>query len=561
MKILPYILLHASLMLSVSSAAEATSRKPATIISGTPVTLPTGDTLSDTANVNYATATTIQATDYMTAAEVANVRSCANTLDVAPQVNAAILALPPTGGRVVLPDGCLRLASTISLSGKQKAQLVGSSSMGTILQPTGNFPAVEAIGAFNNDLNGLSVQNLTVLCAGMTNTNAMGIKFVYVNTGLIRDVTIKGCYHGLDLYDQYITVVDNIRVYGLGTDQNYVGVFLGPPTNPANIQPNNAIVMSNSAIQHVAQYGLELQYFAGSRFTQVESTDGVTGWKLCGVAYTNAPSQSCQFGHFDNILSDTTSGTSIDIEQGANPQPVNNLLFNNIWSGSSHSVAIYVSGLRESHMDGLHIASTDNAIALVNSTNVSISADINHYNRFNNGSYAVTISGGSNNTLRATNTQSDYSLLGYNGIREINGTNGNSIWGGLASFNPGLAFGGTSTGLSYVTRSGTYEVRGRHVRLEYYMELGTRGTSIGAATITGLPFMAAPSPSSSYGATGNAYGASGMVGIAGPIMNVAAPGSTEINLWSQDSSGIISLFSTNFSNSSVIGGSVEYLKN
>lgn len=52
----------------------------------------------------------------------------------------------------------------------------------------------------------------------------------------------------------------------------------------------------------------------------------------------------------------------------------------------------------------------------------------------------------------------------------------------------GLAFGGASVGVTYGVRTGTYTKVGRKVTVNGLMSLSNKGTSTGAATITGLPF-------------------------------------------------------------------------
>jgi hypothetical protein len=52
----------------------------------------------------------------------------------------------------------------------------------------------------------------------------------------------------------------------------------------------------------------------------------------------------------------------------------------------------------------------------------------------------------------------------------------------------GVAFGGGTTGITYSTNTGTYTKIGRQVTVNGYLELTSKGSSGGAATITGLPF-------------------------------------------------------------------------
>lgn len=536
---------------------------------GTAPTNPTDGDMWTTTNGVYAQINTktlgplatqrdINVFDYMTPTQVADVKACTLGQDVITPINNAITAIPSTGGRVVLPAGCYKTSASISLSGKQNVSLVGTSQRGTQIAPTGNFPAIQAIGTFASGLGGTSVQNLSVICAGMANTSAMGVKLVYVNSGVLRDLYFNGCYHALDLYDQWQTVIDGVRVDGQGAQQNFIGTYMGAPTDATNPVPNNAVIMSNSTMQNVSQYGFHLVFFAGSKFVNDEAMNGVSGWKLCGVSYVIS-GQSCQFGHFANILADTTSGAGIDIQQGTNTNSVNNLMFDHVWMGNAVNYCLYVGGATYSQFDNLHCTATDNGVYLQNSNNVKISANVAQYNRNNNSSYAAVIDGGSNNSLWATNTQSAFPT-GYNGITEINSTSGNSIWGGLASCTVGLTFGGGSTGLTYSTRSCTYELRGRHVKMQYFMTLSAKGSSTGTALLTGLPFAVPSTPASAYGATNVALGASNMAGLAGAIITEPSPGSSTANIYTQGATSSTALADTNFTNTSTFTGTFDYMK-
>ena len=53
---------------------------------------------------------------------------------------------------------------------------------------------------------------------------------------------------------------------------------------------------------------------------------------------------------------------------------------------------------------------------------------------------------------------------------------------------PVIAFGGASTGITYTARDGAYTKIGRQVTLTFMVELSSKGSSTGDATITGLPF-------------------------------------------------------------------------
>lgn len=57
------------------------------------------------------------------------------------------------------------------------------------------------------------------------------------------------------------------------------------------------------------------------------------------------------------------------------------------------------------------------------------------------------------------------------------------------TWTPELQFGGASTGITYAQRSGRYTKIGRTVTINFYIELSSKGTAIGNASVQGLPFV------------------------------------------------------------------------
>ena len=64
-------------------------------------------------------------------------------------------------------------------------------------------------------------------------------------------------------------------------------------------------------------------------------------------------------------------------------------------------------------------------------------------------------------------------------------------WYEEGTWTPTLTFGGNSTGITYDTRAGTYTRVGRTVTFRFEITLTNKGSSTGAAEVTGLPFSAA----------------------------------------------------------------------
>jgi hypothetical protein len=58
-------------------------------------------------------------------------------------------------------------------------------------------------------------------------------------------------------------------------------------------------------------------------------------------------------------------------------------------------------------------------------------------------------------------------------------------------FTPTLAFGGTSTGITYALQVGRYTRIGRTVSVQAYLQLSAAGAAVGVMTMEGLPFASA----------------------------------------------------------------------
>lgn len=118
----------------------------------------------------------------------------------------------------------------------------------------------------------------------------------------------------------------------------------------------------------------------------------------------------------------------------------------------------------------------------------------------------------------------------------------------------GVAFGGGTTGITYGTQIGTYFKIGKVVFISATIVLTSKGSSVGAATLTGLPFTTASSNAgylSLY--TGFvSYPASG----ASPFFGAVVNSNTIASIFSGTSSqvsGAILITNTDFSNNTTIG--------
>lgn len=118
------------------------------------------------------------------------------------------------------------------------------------------------------------------------------------------------------------------------------------------------------------------------------------------------------------------------------------------------------------------------------------------------------------------------------------------------TWTPVLKFGGGVTGITYTTQVGTYTKVGRAVHIVFYLQLSNKGSSTGAATVTGLPFTSAAFVSLTPRLIGVTY--------TGQIVAYVSS-STTIELWYVVEAGTdTALADTNFGNTAQVGIAFTY---
>jgi hypothetical protein len=121
-------------------------------------------------------------------------------------------------------------------------------------------------------------------------------------------------------------------------------------------------------------------------------------------------------------------------------------------------------------------------------------------------------------------------------------------WYEEKNFNPELSFGGDSVGITYSFRTGSVTRIGNRVFFSLYFQLTNKGTSIGNAKISGLPFIQNSAQPSNY--TINAGQLNAAIGDAN--LDAIQDGSTGIQPKKQSGGSSISLTDVDFTNSTFI---------
>ncbi len=143
------------------------------------------------------------------------------------------------------------------------------------------------------------------------------------------------------------------------------------------------------------------------------------------------------------------------------------------------------------------------------------------------------------------------------GIKGTNLTFGGSTMSTYTegTWTPVLAFGGASVGITYTTQTGRYIQIGKQVTVQFSITLTSKGSSTGAATITGLPVATGVNGASV------ALGSYAGVSLTGALVASVGASASTITLAQFSSSGTVGTADTNFLNAATINGTLTYLLN
>jgi len=472
---------------------------------------------------------------------------------------------PPSGVKIVLGPGAYYFSASPDMSTAHGMTIEGAGNLSTtVTVGSGNYAAFKAIGTYASPIGGIAIRNLAIICGGKAKSAAHGVQWSYVNSGTIENVRFLGCNHAMDLTGQWQTRLTNNIVFGGGAQQTAVCLYMGFPTDVADVYGNNAVIASRNLCQGAVAFGARLIDANGSIFDHnqwIATGIGVYACDQPSATYPSGSTAVCEFMFFDQDQTDTTTSYGWKFKLGSGGSMGPGIVVQQPWIGSSGTATIDIEGGSFIQVTDAAIVTADIGINLLNVTNSRISGTISEYNKRNNGSQSVSLSGRtSGNEINVMTSTSNPISGSYNGIVEAGTYSNNRLYAGPATCMLGIAFGGATSGLTYGTQSCTYEVLGLDVSVQFYTALSTVGSSTGAATLTGLPIPAsAISGGSGYGGV-SALIANNMSGLSGPVLAEAVTGATTVNLYNQLPTGSFALQNTNFTNLSVITGRLQYRK-
>lgn len=130
-------------------------------------------------------------------------------------------------------------------------------------------------------------------------------------------------------------------------------------------------------------------------------------------------------------------------------------------------------------------------------------------------------------------------------------------WYEEGSFTPGVTFGGGATGVTYnANRGGSFTRIGNRVYFELRLRLSSKGSSTGAASITGLPYAFSSSGNAVESPCMTDYAA--MTGITGAVLGAVATGAATVVLYQMGAAATAALTDANFTNTSDVYVSGHY---
>lgn len=257
------------------------------------------------------------------------------------------------GGMVLLPAGSTKTGTlnrpenvTIQGQGKYASRLLATTGL--------NAPVIQSLGTLAAPINRGGVAGLTIIGSGKANTGCSGIKNVYTNRAVLRDVDIHACYRGVWSENVWQDRHDNVHAHGGGSDQNYMGFYMAPKA--AVVGVSNAVIANGCVAQGCEKWGWRIENGNGSKFTSCEGMDGESAWY---IGDPSSGSEDVQFMLFDSCLGDTCSSYTWRIEKGA-AVSMKKMQFSNCWAGSSGASNVRVAGGSELTFSNWQLASSVN---------------------------------------------------------------------------------------------------------------------------------------------------------------------------------------------------------
>ena len=442
-------------------------------------------------------------------------------------------ALDSGATSIYLPDGTYKVSAALVISANGTI-VYGAGMSATTVHSTNvsNENIFECVGTGPDAPNSKQFITIKDLTVQGTSNGGNGIYFEYCVDSTIERVQVKNC-----------------GSYGIFTDNAFSNSF----RYCRLIDNENHNMRLGAASNQIV--------VIGCRFQQAGTSNNKSGLQLSdgyGVSIIGCSMESNNIG--------------LEIEQGQNIAVIGCYFeadrSQSIRIGSSS--AAYDVSIQDCYMDGLVggvptasysilISNSSENISITNTTmgNVTVQHIAGTYNNlltFGNRFFGTGIAASSQFTTDVVHTNQ----IVFPSV-QVPSTNVNTLDDyaetGSTLFTPGLSFGGGTTGIAYSTQSGRFVKIGRLVYASFIISLSNKGSSTGAALVTGLPFTSESATAVGGGTViyyANCVGLTSMPNIA--LNN----GATTAKLYMFGATNPVQLTDANFANNSVVQGTLVY---
>lgn len=389
--------------------------------------------------------------DFMTEAEIENIRSRLGTIDVTAKLQKAIDSIKPyaphnsNGLTIYNPPGVFRVGSSASLdmSGAHGVHFAGAGKNATELLNVGNRPAIHAVGSAAEPLNKSSVSAMVIRGPGMSNSEAHGIFWQWTNHCAIKDVMFLSNRRAAHIAQAWQLELENTIVTGSGGDQNFTGYYLAESSAQF---PDNAVKAKHAYAQYCAEDGFRLINCQGSGFENCEAGGcGRYGYFIGSPEIGNLQNE---WAMFTNCFADSCGADGWILRSGNSPY-VGFMGFSNCWSGNNGQRGWYIEGGKSisisggvgtgntlggitfsysigCSLTGMILKDNNEAnltyvgdISLVNSSRITVSGN-NSSSVYTNGKSLIESGASDYNVVCGNNLDQSASLVGANSIASRN---------------------------------------------------------------------------------------------------------------------------------------------
>lgn len=336
------------------------------------------------------------------------------------------------GVRLRVPPGTVKVtAASIDMTNAHKIQIVGSGDGGTTIKGTANQPIFTASNTSASPLYRAGLIDMTIEGPGKENTLADGVQWTANNNCVLRGVRIWSCRAGLRLSTSWQTLIDAIKIDGLGGLACYDGIY---QADGELAVAENALEIRGGQIFGPERYGWRGECITGTKVFGLE----VLGTGGTGVFFGSSPgNKDLKWFSWSGGLIDSCSSLLVVRKGGA---ALGELLhFSGLWMGyanGSDGIIAEFNGVRDVTFRPDIMVNCRTGLYTKDVTDSTFNIPgILEYNRLNDGAWGAVIENTTNCTFTLGRFRAAAGVEKTNSFVEIGTSARNTIIGGRGDNN------------------------------------------------------------------------------------------------------------------------------